>query len=206
MTAIAVLGAAGSVGGKVLAEAKSRGIGVTAVVRDPSKLANAEGLTVETADANDPEAVAKAVAGADAVVVLVKWAGVDIQKLLEGLRRSGVKRSVVVLGSGVMLAPDGRRNYIGKAERAGQPVPANVPAMTVLNALEAAQDLDWTVAACADGLGLPGERTGKFRLGDGHIILDENGLSRISEADFAIAILDEIAQPRHIRGMFSIGY
>jgi putative NADH-flavin reductase len=45
----------------------------------------------------------------------------------------------------------------------------------------------------------PGERTGKFRLGDDQLVTDAQGNSRISAEDFAIAIMDEVEHPAHVR-------
>jgi putative NADH-flavin reductase len=52
----------------------------------------------------------------------------------------------------------------------------------------------------------PGERTGKFRLGKDDLITDAQGNSRISFEDYAIALVDELENPRHHRERFTIGY
>jgi uncharacterized protein len=52
----------------------------------------------------------------------------------------------------------------------------------------------------------PGERTGKFRLGGGQLITGTDGKSAISYDDYAIALVDEVENPRHIRRRFTIGY
>jgi len=52
----------------------------------------------------------------------------------------------------------------------------------------------------------PGERTGQYRLGTTNMIFDSNGESKISYEDYALALVEEIANPRHIRQQFSIGY
>ena len=68
-----------------------------------------------------------------------------------------------------------------------------------------AGDLDWTVLAPGNEF-TAGERTGKFRLGSHELIIDENGKSAISFEDYAIALLDEIETPHHLKDIFSIGY
>ncbi|MGE3142495.1 MAG: NAD(P)H-binding protein, partial [Hyphomonadaceae bacterium] len=134
---LAILGAAGSIGGKTVDEALSRGLDVIAVARDPAKLAAKPGAEARIADANDAAAVAKALSGADAAIVAVKWAGVDVQNVLEGVRASGVKRAIFILGCGTLFRDDGRRHFIHVAEGNKVPVPATVPAMRVLEALKA---------------------------------------------------------------------
>ena len=52
----------------------------------------------------------------------------------------------------------------------------------------------------------PGERTGKFRLGKDHLLEDKEGQSAISREDFAIAIVDEIEKPKHVRKRFTAAY
>ena len=51
-----------------------------------------------------------------------------------------------------------------------------------------------------------GQRTGKFRLGLDKFLEDKQGESRISREDFAIAIVDEIEKPKHVRKRFTVGY
>ena len=52
----------------------------------------------------------------------------------------------------------------------------------------------------------PGERTGKFRLGKDELLVAADGQSRISTEDFAIALVDELEQPKHSRQRFTVGY
>ncbi len=52
----------------------------------------------------------------------------------------------------------------------------------------------------------PGERTGKFRLGKDELLVGADGQSRISTEDFAIALVDELEQPKHSRERFTVGY
>ena len=52
----------------------------------------------------------------------------------------------------------------------------------------------------------PGERTGTFRTGKDDLLVDAAGNSHISQEDYAIAMLDEVEEPRHIRARFTVGY
>ena len=52
----------------------------------------------------------------------------------------------------------------------------------------------------------PGERTGKFRLGTEELLVAEDGKSHISYEDFAVAVVDEIEAPKHLRQRFTVGY
>jgi hypothetical protein len=75
----------------------------------------------------------------------------------------------------------------------------------MLKLLRATSQLDWTFFSPAALIG-PGERTGKFRLGGDQLITAADGKSSISYDDYAIALVDELETPRHIRQRFTIGY
>lgn len=74
-----------------------------------------------------------------------------------------------------------------------------------LHLLRQDPNLDWTVLAPSAHLE-PGDRTGKFRLGKDALLIDAEGHSHISLADYAIAMIDELEQPPHLRTRFTIGY
>ena len=74
-----------------------------------------------------------------------------------------------------------------------------------LDALRNVKDLDWTFLSPSAFFG-PGERTGQFRRSDNTLLTAADGKSSISYEDYAIAMLDEIEKPQHIRGRFTVGY
>jgi len=53
---------------------------------------------------------------------------------------------------------------------------------------------------------MTGERTGKFRLGGAQLLADASGKSWISVEDFAVAMIDELEHPAHVRQRFTVGY
>jgi len=202
---VAVLGAAGNIGPIVVDEALSRGFEVTALARDPSKIAARPGVTAKAADANDPASLAEALKGADALLVAVRWGYADVNKLLEGVRASGVKRVVLAVGCGALMRADGRRHFIHASENNGVPAPAVVPAVRVVEALRNAADLEWTAVSCPMDI-RSGERLGQYRLGGEHMIFDKEGRSRISSEDFAVAMVDEAQESRHVRQQVGAAY
>jgi hypothetical protein len=201
---IALVGSTGNIGSKVLAEALGRKHLVIGITRDPEKLVARDGLTVRKANTHDVKGLAEALRGSDAVIVAVKWTENDIAEVIEAVRESGVKRALFVVGAGSLLRDDGRTHYDHMAEK-GTPPPSSKPAMLALDALKKINDLDWSAISPSSEI-MPGERTGVFRLGLDHLIQDAEGRSRISREDFAIAILDEIEKPQHIRQRFTAGY
>ena len=201
---IVVVGATGGIGSRILDEALSRGHTVTATTRDPTKLPARPAMTVAAANTADVGGMAKVLQGHDAAIVSVKWNENDVGQVLDALRRSGVKRCLFVIGAGSLLRQDGRTHFDHMAEKGVQP-PTSKPAALAFEEMKKAHDLDWTAISPAASI-QPGERTGKFRLGLDHLIEDANGESRISREDFAIAILDEIERPRHLRRRFTAAY
>jgi uncharacterized protein len=201
---IIVIGATGNIGHSVVDEALRRGHTVTATTRDPAKVAPRANLTVKAANVADVGGTADVLKGHDAAILSVKWNEADIGQVLDAIRKSGVKRCLFVVGAGSLIRKDGRTHFEHMAEKGIQP-PTSKPAALALEALQTVADLDWTAISPAASI-QPGERTGKFRLGLDHLIEDDKGQSLISREDFAIAILDEIEKPRHVRRRFSAAY
>jgi len=201
---LGLIGGTGNIGSRILEEALARGHQVTAIARDPTKLAAQPGLTVQQGDSHVPEAVGALLKGQDAILVSVKYVDNDINQLIDAVRASGVRRCLFVVGAGSLIRADGRTHFEHMAER-GPPPPTSRPAMQALEALRAVTDLEWTAISPAADI-FPGERTGSFRIGQDHMVADDQGVSRISRADFAIAILDEIEEPKHVRGRFTAAY
>lgn len=74
-----------------------------------------------------------------------------------------------------------------------------------LDALRQEKVLNWTFLS-PSALFEPGERTGKFRVGDDTLLADEEGKSWISMEDYAIALVDELETPKHSRRRYTVGY
>ncbi len=201
---IVIVGATGNIGSRILDEAQQRGHAVTAVTRDPSKLAPHPGLQVRAGNTADVRSMADVLKDHDAAVASVKWNEADIADVLDALRQSGTKRCLFVVGAGSLFRTDGRTHFEQMAEKGIQP-PTSKPAALELEAVRKVTDLDWTAISPAAAI-QPGERTGTFRLGLDHLIEDDKGESRVSREDFAIAIVNELETPRHIRQRFTAAY
>ena len=74
-----------------------------------------------------------------------------------------------------------------------------------LNLLRAEKSLNWTYISPSAFIE-PGERTGKFRLGSEQLLVNDKGESRISNQDFAVALIDELENPQHSQQRFTVGY
>ena len=201
---IVLAGATGNIGSRILDEALQRGHRVTGLTRDPTKLATRSGLQAKKANTAEVAAFADALKGHDAAILSVKWNENDVHQVFDALRKAGIKRCLFVVGAGSLLRSDGRTHFDHMAEKGIQP-PTSKPAALALAEVQKVTDLDWTAISPPASI-QPGERTGKFRLGRDQLLEDDNGKSEISREDFAVAILDEIEKPKHIRRRFTAAY
>lgn len=200
---IALIGASGNAGSRILAELVSRGHHVTAIVRNPEKVAASPLVTPAKGDVYDEAGLASLIKGHDAVISSVHFLASDANKLIAAVRASGVKRYLVVGGAGSLEIAPGVR--LIDAPNFPEIYRAEATAGAVyLDLLRGVSDLDWTFLSPA-AMFVPGERTGKFRLGTDQLIANESG-SSISFEDFAIALVDEIETPKHVKARFTIGY
>ena len=126
------------------------------------------------------------------------------RSLIEGLTRAGVKRLVVVGGAGTLEVAPGVLLLQTPQFPAEYELVAQAHG-TALNTFRQNTTLDWTFV-CPAALIEAGVRTGKFRLGGDQLLVDANGDSRISAEDYAVAFLDEVEKPAHIRHRFTVAY
>ena len=204
MSNIALIGATGNIGSRVLEEALARKHTVTAITRDPRKVSARAGMAIRAGSTTDAPALVKILKGHDIVVVSVKWNENDVRRVIDTIRKSGVKRALFVVGAGSLLRKDGKRHYDYMSEKGVQP-PTSLPALQAYEEIRKIDDLDWT--AISPPASIPaGQRTGKFRRGLDKLIENAKGESRISREDFAIAIVDEIEKPKHVKKRFTVGY
>jgi len=214
---IAVFGATGNVGQRIVAEALRRGHEVVGVVRDPDAVQSPDQrVRLLKGDATNADSVAKIARGADAVVSAISprpnarglpapSLAANSRALIKGLRDAGVKRVLYVGGaSSLEVAP-------GKAL-------ADLPDFPEIYREEAregrealgiwrneAKGLDWTYLSPAAEIA-PGKRTGKYRTTDDKLLVDDKGKSFITFEDYAAAVLDELERPQHIAKRFDFAY
>jgi len=213
---IALIGGTGFVGSAVLAELSQRGHQVSALARDTTKYRTTPGVTPVGADATDAAQVERAVAGADAVISAYNpgWQSPELYErfmagtraTIAGVKRSGVKRLLVVGGAGSLFVAPGVQ-LMDTPEFKSMVPPEILPgvqgAREALELIRAETSLDWTFLSPPAKLA-PGERTGKFRVGGDNLLMNGAEPAGISVADLAVAIVDEIERPAHIRQRFTV--
>jgi len=205
---LAVYGAGGTIGRRITQEALRRGHQITAVVRNPARFeAGSPAVEVVKGDVLDPASVAKAVAGHDAVTSAVGPGHgrpemlVDAARsLLQGVKQAGVRRLVVVGGAGSLEVAG-----VQLVDAPDFPAVWRAPALAHWDALAVyrTSDLDWTYFSPA-AIIEPGERTGRYQSGADRLLVDAKGESRISAEDFAVALVDELERPKHIRERITV--
>lgn len=212
MSIIAVIGGTGYAGRHIVAEAADRGHTVLSVAR---KVAadRVAGVTYVEGTLLDVPSLLAELQGVDVVVVAVAPRG-DMQGLVrpnvEALNNTlpeNVRLGVVGGAGGSLVAPGGPR-----VVDAGFPEEFKAEALEAIGELEDLQaeqsGRDWFFIHPAGGFGAwnPGERTGVYRDGGDVIVTDDKGESFISGADLAVAVVDEIENPKHSRERFTVGY
>jgi len=202
---VALIGASGNVGSRILAELVRRGHTVTAIGRTPESIAAGPRVTAVKGDVNEPDALAKVLAGHDAIISAVPFRNTVPDTLIGAVRASGVKRYIIVGGAATLLNADGVRLLDTPALAKFKDSPEPAGGARFLEAIRPVTDLDWTFFSPAVNFA-PGERTGRFRLGGDTVVVDAQGQSRVSMEDYAIALVDELEKPAHIKRRFTVGY
>jgi len=216
---VALIGATGFVGSKVQAEALARGHQVTAIVRKPDALEPNPSLTPIKADIHDVDQLAHLLSGHDAIIDafnpgrerndpdIFEQHVAGHKAVIAAVKKSGVPRFLAVGGAASLKLPSGEE-FLDSDQFPPQFAP-NKPAIRGTRALyyllKEEPDFDWVFVAPSAILE-PGARTGSYRTGTDYLLTDEKGESRISLEDYAVAMIDELEQPKHHNQRFTVGY
>jgi uncharacterized protein len=211
---IAVIGASGQIGALIRDEALARGHQVTAIVRHPEKITvQNPHLTVAKADILKDK-VEELVKGHDAVISAYNpgWSNPDIyneqikgyKAIISGVKKSGIKRLLVVGGAGTLEVAPGVQllDTVTFPENVKGGVLAT---REVLYTLRKEKELEWTFLSPPASIARA-ERTGHYRAGKDQLLKNDKGESKISTQDYAVAMLDELENPQHIRERFTVAY
>lgn len=203
MSHVALVGASGHAGSRILKELSDRGHQITAIARHPDRIAALPGVTAVQGDANDRAALAALLKGHDAVISAVHFTASDAATLVGAVRDAGVSRYLVVGGAGSLEVAPGEK-VIDQPDFPEAYKPEASAGGVFLDYLRGVDDLEWTFLSPSAEF-VPGERTGRFRLGKDELLTHAEG-SSISFEDYAIALVDELEQPAHVRQRFTVGY
>ncbi|TJY41174.1 NAD(P)-dependent oxidoreductase [Cohnella pontilimi] len=206
---IAVIGASGKAGSKIMAEALSRGHDVTAIVRDGSKVAKPKAKVLE----KDIFELDSADLAAFDVVVNAFGAPLGEEnphveagkKLIEAMKGAPDTRLIVVGGAGSLYVDEAETvRLIDTPEFPDIFKPTASGQGRNLADLEQSEGIKWTFVSPAAIFDPEGKRTGAYKAGKDKLIVNSKGESYISYADYAIAIVDEIENPKHPNTRFTV--
>lgn len=200
---ITVLGASGRAGSEITKELASRGHSVTAIARKPDAIPTGDNINAVQGDASDAAALAELIKGSDVVVSALHF-DVPASTILSALKTAGVPRLLVTGGAASLEVAPGVR-LIDTPEFPAEWKTFAMGGIAFLDDLRGETQIDWTFFSPAASIE-EGPRLGQFRLGTDQLITDDKGESRISFADYAIAMADEVEQHKNPRGRFTAAY
>ena len=213
---IAIIGATGFVGSKLVKEAADRGLQVTAIARNAEKT-ETPNVTKVSVDVNNVDELSEVLKGQDTVISAYNagWTNPNIyddflagsKAIQEAVKQAGVKRLIMIGGAGSLFNAENQQ----LVDAEGFPAeikPGALAARDYLNILNQEKELDWTFFSPAIEMhpGITTGRTGKYRLGKDHPVLDENNVSKLSAEDVAVVLVDEAEHPKHHQERFTAAY
>lgn len=214
---IALIGATGFVGSAILKELADRNHSIKAFSRNVSTDLGYKNVVGVPLDVNEVDALAADLKGADVVVSAFNsgWTNPTIyedylsgsKNIFEAVRKSGVKRLIVIGGAGSLFLDESMR-VIDSPSFPEEIKPGAQAALEFLEFLETEKDIDWEFFSPAIEMhqGTSGVRTGKYRLGLDNPVVNSEGRSILSVEDVAVVIADEVAKQNFTRRRFTAGY
>lgn len=205
---IGIIGATGKVGNKVLTEAQARGHEVTAIVRNASKLNDQDVKVIEkdifSLTVDDIEDL-DVVVNAFGAPLGEEEAHVEAGRALIKLLKEVDTRVIVVGGAGSLFVDEAHTTRV--LETLDFPDMFKPTAKVQGRNLQDLQDsegINWTFVSPSAEFDAEGKRTGSYTLGKDELLVNSQGNSYISYADYAIAIVDEAENVAHINERFTV--
>jgi len=213
---VAIIGATGFVGSKLVNEALNRGLEVTAIARKTENI-SAENINKVAVDVNNVNQLSEALKGHDAVISAFNagWTNLNLyndflagsKSIQQAVKQAGVQRMIVVGGAGSLYSNE-EQQLVDTPDFPADIKPGATAARDYLNMLKEETTLDWAFFSPAIEMhpGVTEGRTGKYRLGKDQPVFDENNISKLSPEDVAVVLLDEVQEPKHHQERFTAAY
>ncbi|MCH7322748.1 NAD(P)-dependent oxidoreductase [Solibacillus sp. MA9] len=205
---VGIIGANGKAGHYILEEAIQRGHDVTAIVRNQEKFTKANVSVIEK---DIFQITSKDIAPFDVVVnafgaaIGEEQAHVDAGHALIKAATGTDTRIIVVGGAGSLYVDDAKSlQLIDTPEFPEIFKPTAKGQARNLMELQQTKDITWTFVSPSAFFDFEGAKTGTYTIGGDHLLVNSQGESYISYADFALAIVDEIEQATHINQRFTV--
>ena len=202
---VAIIGATGNSGSLILKEALNRNLAVTAIVRHPEKLEVEVPILVKDLF----ELTKKDVEFFDVVIDAFRPPVGQEQMHQTSLKHlitilHGTETRLIVVGGASSLFVDENHRMIDLSDPNAVYYPTAYNMYQAFLDLKAAQQLNWTYLSPAANFIPNGLRTGHYQVSDDRLQKNTDGKSEISMADYAIAMIDEVIEPRHLNQHFSV--
>lgn len=213
---VAIIGATGFVGSKLVNEALNRGLEVTAIARKTENI-SAENVNKVSVDVNNVNQLSEVLKNQDVVISAFNagWTNPNLyddflsgaKSIQQAVKQAGVQRMIVVGGAGSLYANENQQ-LVDSPDFPAEIKPGATAARDYLNMLKEESTLDWAFFSPAIEMhpGITEGRTGKYRLGKDYPIFDENNISKLSPEDVAVVLLDEVQEPKHHQERFTAAY
>ena len=216
---VALVGASGFVGSKLLVELTNRGYNVVAIARDPSRIEKLPNVECKAIDVNHLDLLTTAVQGCNAVISAFSPSRIDrsdqriyeeylngAQHIQEATNKAGIKRYIFVGGSGSLYVNNVQ--LVDHDDFPSEIKPLALAGREYLSNLKIEKNLDWTYFSPAIEMNprTSGERRGKFKTKEKSPVYDDSLRSLLSVEDAAAAIVDELENNKYIRKQFTAGY
>lgn len=205
---IGIVGATGKAGSLILDEAVNRGHDVTAIVRNASKLTN-DNVSVIEKDVHDLTREdfkgLEVAVNAFGAPLGEKDAHVEAGRaLINALAGTGT-RLIVVGGAGSLYIDDSRTmTVIDTPNFPDMFKPTAGGQSENLKELEQTTNLKWTFISPSAEFDAEGKRTGTYETGTDILLVNNSEESYISYADFAIAVIDEAENSKHVNERITV--
>lgn len=207
MTSIAVVAANGKAGKLIVKEAVNRGFDVTAIVRGENKTVAQHVIVKDLFDLTADD-----LKGFDAVVdAFGAWTPDALPQHSTSLKHladilSGTDTRLIVVGGAgsLYVDPEHKTQLVDTPDFPDAFKPLANAMGKALAELRERKDVRWTYISPAADFQADGERSGKYILAGEELKLNDRGESIISYADYAIAVVDEIAEGNHIGQRISV--
>ena len=211
---IIIFGAAGEVGSRIVTEALFRNYEVTAIVRsfEQFKLLP-DGVIPRKGNVENILEVTKLIEDQDIIISAIRPPSGQEEKLApltESILNAAKHfdtRVVVVGGAASLKLPNQNDltvltapNFLPK-----EVISIAKACFAQYESCKKAINTNWTYLS-PPAILIPGIRTGNYRLGLNELVVDNDGTSQISMEDFAVALIDEIQKPKHIKKRFTVAY
>lgn len=213
---IAIIGATGFLGSKLVIEASNRGLEITAIARNTDKITDKK-VNKVSLDVNNVDELTEALKGQDAVISAFNagWTNPNIyedfiagsKSIQKAVKKAGVQRLIVIGGAGSLYATE-KQQLVDTADFPKDIKPGATAARDYLNIIKEEKDIDWAFFSPPIEVhpGITTGRTGKYRLGKDSPVFDENNVSTLSGEDVAVVLLDEVESPKHHQERFTAAY